>query len=258
MRRITTFKSWAPDSSIWTPWAKPVLFSSVPRVRPLEAELMAKLNQLPLERAAFTAKRTAVIIDLPGSDGVVEAMALARQGYRPVPLYNGVYGPNQKAMIIDVTELVGALFAFADELNQAGIVHEAPPVFMLDANRMDGLSKQVGKFDNRWCIFPQDMPSAAFLLENGVERVVVFTDWIKNDLAHILQRYDEKGIALFQTKDGTTLLPRKGIKASGFKGFLYRFKLISGLTRNYAGGFGGVVPEPTQSRHSGGRYYGYG
>ena len=39
----------------------------------------------------------------------------------------------------------------------------APPAFLLDSDRMKAPAPDPGRFDNRWLVFPQDFPSAAFL-----------------------------------------------------------------------------------------------
>jgi hypothetical protein len=181
-----------------------------------------------------------IIVDLPGKLGVEEGLSLAKSGYRPVPLYNGVVAPNHSA--ISAFETAAALYAGADVLNGLSIVPAAPPAFLLDYERMSGVGKWPGSFDNRWSVFPQDMPSAAFLLKRLIKDVIVHSPGIQDDLAHILLRYQEQGISIFQC-DGSEI---KGItvsKPSWFKKLYYRFKVTAGLTRNAAGGFGGVIPQ---------------
>jgi len=182
-------------------------------------------------------------------------LALARLGYRPVPLYNGV-SANFLSTIVKVDDIVNALYKGADELSKYYIPSDAPPVFMLDSNRMTGFGKQPGKYDNRWCVFPQDMPSAAFLLKEGLCKVIVRSDSIQNDLSHILCRYQNEGIDIYIC-NGEEVRKIPVVKPSKFKSLSYRFKAILGLTRNATGGFGGWIPEPTQSSSSG-RFYGYG
>jgi hypothetical protein len=202
-------------------------------------------------------RQTMLIVDLPGRSGVIESLALARLGYRPVPLYNGVDG-RASSMVVEVGEIATALFDGADVLTTYDISPEAPPVFMLDSNRMNGRGKQPGTYDNRWCVFPQDMPSAAFLLNAGIRRVIVCSDGIQNDLSHILLRYQKENIQIcLCTGAGEEIMEISVVKPSRFKSLSYRFGVVMGLTRNAAGGFGGRIPEPTQSS-SRGRYYGFG
>jgi len=246
---LETYKIWAPDDALWTQWAKPVLFMRQPGIS-------QKTWEIPeLEWIQSMDRQTMIIVDLPGPEGVVESLALARLGYRPVPLYNGVDGQCH-SMLVRVTDIVVTLFLYADELNACSLRYDAPPVFMLDSNRMNGEGKMPGIYDNRWCVFPQDMPSAAFLSKEGIRRVIVRSAGIQNDLSHILHRYQDEGLEI-NLCTGKEIVKIPIVKPSKYKSLKYRYSTILGLTRNSAGGFGSRIPEATQSS-SGTRYYGFG
>lgn len=247
---LETYRIWAPDYVIWAQWAKPVLF-----VRHQGSINNVKLDIPEIKWIQGMEKRTMIIVDLPRHSGVEESLALARMGYRPVPLYNGVAGPGSSS-IVRVHEIVAALYKGADELITCNIRADAPPVFMLDSNRMSGSGKEPGTYDNRWCVFPQDMPSAAFLIKEGINKIIVRAESIQNDLSHILCRYQKEGIEI-NLCNGQTVKKITVTEPSSFKSLSYRFKVILGLTRNATGGFGSMVPEATQ-RGSGVRYYGFG
>src|SRR5947208_11636408 len=75
------FSVWAPDGSLWSRWAKPVLF----------AHLDSALSQIPVQAAAADmswapppAEKTAFVLDLPAAEGVLNGFALATLGYHPV------------------------------------------------------------------------------------------------------------------------------------------------------------------------------
>ena len=157
----STYRIWAPDNALWTQWAKPVLFARALNPAP------EKLVLPPVKWAPYGDGRTAVFVDLPGKRGVLEGLALAQMGYRPVPLYNGVYGADKWSMAVDVTPVAEALYLGADYLSCQSIRPDAPPAFLLDAARMKGPARQPGRYDNRWCVFPQDAPSADFLKAHG-------------------------------------------------------------------------------------------
>jgi len=248
MNNLETYKVWSPDDALWTQWAKPVLFMKKP-------SNITQLNLPELDWIRQMEVHTMIIVDLPGQSGVLESLALARMGYRPVPLYNGVQAPTSR-MVIPVGDIVLALYKGAEMLSTFPIRKDAPPAFMLDANRMSGSGKKQGYYDNRWCVFPQDMPSASYLIREGIRKIIVRTDTIQNDLAHILRRYQDEGIIIYLCKDGQ-MEKLSVVKPSKYKSLAYRFKVILGLTRNGAGGFGALIPEATQST-SGTRYYGYG
>ncbi len=248
---LETYKIWAPDDALWTQWAKPVLFIHKPNY------VNTVLNTPTISWISEVDKNTMIIIDLPGVSGVLESLGLAQLGYRPVPLYNGVDGQNASSMIVQVEDIVKALYKGAEKLITYNIRSNAPPVLILDSNRMEGTGRQSGKYDNRWCVFPQDMPSASFLLNEGIHKVIVRSDSIRNDLSHILCRYQEQGIKIYQCNGKEVNSETTIVKPSKYKSLSYRFKVISGLIRNGTGGFGGRIPEPVESS-SGGRYYGFG
>jgi hypothetical protein len=235
------YKIWSPTDAVWSEWAKPVLF-----IRPPDTDWIA-INEPRIEYVTAAEYHTMLIVDLPEIQGVEEGLSLARMGYRPVPLYNGVRSPQPSAALVQVEALVKALFRGAEELGSLGLSPDAPPVFLLDANRMNGQGKKPGMFDNRWCVLPQDMPSAAFLREQGIERIILRTDEIQQDLTHVLKRYQEQGIKIYHSRRGEAPAEAIIVKPSKFKSIGYRFKAITGLMRNSAGGFGGKIPEPTSS-----------
>jgi hypothetical protein len=237
--KMETYKIWAPDEALWTEWAKPVLFASVPT-----GELFLDAPPLEIPQVSWLPEKcyyTMIIVDLPGKQGIQEGLALAQSGYRPVPLYNGVIAPNKNSSL-SIFEIASALYAGANVLRSLSIVSTAPPAFLLDYDRMSGVGKVPGSFDNRWSIFPQDMPSAAFLSKRLIKKVIVRSSGIKDDLAHVLRRYQEQKISI-SLCDGSEIKATTVDKPSRFKSLFYRLMVIMGLTRNSAGGFGGVVPE---------------
>jgi hypothetical protein len=236
--RLEAYKIWAPDGAQWTAWAKPVLFMSVPQG-------VAESIEIPAINWSVPTGGTAVVVDLPGSDAVFEGLGLAKMGFRPVPIYNGVNAPSGTIPIVDVSEIVGTLYGGASVLRTLNIPDNAPPVFLLDSQRMkDG--KVPGRYDNRWLVFPQDMPSASYVMNKGISSVVVRSGSISHDLAHILRRYQEKGIQILLC-DGNVTKEVQVSAPSRFRRLFYRFIAICGLTRNAAGGFGGRIPEETHS-----------
>jgi len=236
MNNIEAFKIWAPDNVMWSEWAKPVLFAGMkPKIEipTVEIPTICRLDYLFMD--------TAIIVDLPGENSVKESLALARLGYRPVPLYNGVCVDNYSNMTVDVHSLSSALYAGTQILAGMSIRNDAPPVFMLDSRRMWGYVKNPGMFDNRWCVFPQDMPSASFLSKHNIKKIIVCSEQINDDLSHILCRYQEAGLKIQICRDNEI----KDItvkKPSRFKSLFYRFEAAFGLSRNAVGGFGTLIP----------------
>lgn len=237
------FDVWAPETALWSAWAKPVLFaqmqsgSAAPQVLP-ELDVSAALVQ----------PRVAVVVDLPALRALEVAMAFAQRGYRPVPLFNGVDGgPSQ---LIDNRPLMTALRSWRDALLALPLSDDAPPAFVLDSGRLAGrVLPAPGRFDNRWVVFPQDFPSGHKLRSHGIEHALLVSERreIANDLAHVLLRWQELGVTVHATDDPPQAPERIQVqKPSAFRSLWQRAMVAAGLHRNAAGGFGSVVPQPSQ------------
>ena len=250
-KNMELYQMWAPPahavagSTSWTDWAKPVLFASLP------STFKGDASELLVKQPAFMPEgKSMIIVDLPSVQGVEEALGFAREGFRPVPLYNGVMSNGK--VLVDVKPLGRALYSGAEILRTMTLPNDAPPVFMLDANRMEGAQKPLS-FDNRWCVFPQDMPSARYLKSHGIEKVILRAEKLQTDLSRVLYDYKKNGIALYICTEKDRYPRELAVKKRSFwDEFAYRFKTIMGLKRNAAGGFGGNVPAASES---GGGYY---
>lgn len=240
----TAFAAWAPDQSPWSLWAKPVLFAGLGSVdRPTTAQTPRAVD---VSRFPDPRERTAIVVDLPGRTGTELGLALAGEGYRPVPLYNCCMG---KGAAVNVEPIERALLAGAEELPHLRIRDDAPPVFLLDANRMEGPAPKPGRFDNRWLVFPQDFPSATYLRSRGIGRALLVQEREgapREDLAHVLRRWQLGGIELTATTAGAERVRSLHVAApSLFRRAWYRVMATMGLRRSNVGGFGAVVPIPT-------------
>jgi hypothetical protein len=213
----------------------------------------------------------AFVVDLPGSDAIYYGLALAERGCRPIPVIDGSPGPDhpaplgldfslsgrptaKSASVVDMRGLLLALCHGGELLRHARLESGSPPAFLLDSHRMKGPdpeSRQV--FDNRWMAFPQDFPSGLFLRKQGIRKVVLVHDTFSKepseDLAHVLLRWQEDGIAVESksARFGDTPIAIKVSRPSRFRRAWYRFLAALGLRRNDAGGFGGYPPEPSSA-----------
>ena len=274
MTREDLYEMWAPARSAWAAWAKPVLFAAFdfspasmaaspllgqPGVLPL-ADPMGLTAPPPAPADATWAPdpagETAVIVDLPDLASVAMGMALARRGYRPVPVFNGNDGPGA---LIELGALRAAIAAAAPELTSIGLVDDASPAFLLDSRRSGmGRVAAPGKFDNRWLVFPQDFPSGNLLRSRGIRRAIVCQvgSTIPEDLKHVLLRWQEAGIAIATRDEQAHSGPQEVTvaKPGMFRSFLYRLSAVMGFRRNSAGGFGSTIPHPSSG--GGGGYRG--
>jgi hypothetical protein len=246
---------WAPTESIWSPWVAPAFF----------AQLTCGETRLPAAGMAPSREwfesgadpGSAIIIDLPGAESFRLAMQLAGIGYRAVSLINAspsrftLFDGNEAPpnVVLDMNAMVRAVCASVDVMRNRALPPEAPPAFVLDANRRRG-TRPVREFmfDNRWMVFPQDFPSARFLTEHGIRRVVlVQTDnsQPQEDLAHVLLRWQEAGIPITLKVIGDTNAPVeiRVAKPSRFKAMWYRVLAAIGFHRSSVGGFGAIAPE---------------
>lgn len=248
------FEVWAPPASVWSRWAKPALFTELPPepATPMPVHSADSPPAPPPYEAGPMDTSTALVLDLPGARSVEVGLAVARAGYRPVPMFNTAYHP---AAIVPVEPILRQLRQGEPEMRSLVIPADAPPAFLLDAKRLEpGTTAAPGKFDNRWVVFPQDFPSASFLLSRNIRRVVVLqADSLQGkprlDLAHVLLRWREAGIELYvQDPDGSFgPQPMQVDRPSSFRSLFYRALTLVGLRRNSAGGFGSIIPQPSSS-----------
>jgi hypothetical protein len=107
MDRDETFESWAPNDGIWTPWAKAILFAYVDVVQPSIPEaptwVREELFLTPATgyRDSARVALPAIVVDLPGVDGVAPMFPVVR-----------------------------ALLGGAAQLRDRGLPASAPPAFL--------------------------------------------------------------------------------------------------------------------------------
>lgn len=191
------FKIWAPAGKKWTDWVRPVPF-----VGKKEYSKDYNYADFTVPIVDYLDKKwedAVVIVDLPGEESVEEGIALAGLGYRPIPIFNGTIEQQGARATVDNQTVGVALEWGALELGKIEIEDGALPAFLLDNNRLQRYRIEDSLFDNSWDVYAQDMPSADFLLKNGIHKVVVVGDFFSNDLKVILYDYQKKKIDIFFT-----------------------------------------------------------
>jgi len=189
------YGAWAPEGSAWSDWVKPVTFACLPEeVEPEPAEMWRKWRDV----ARWCAGDFAVVVDLRGADGVALGVALAHEGYQPVPLYNAL--PHARGLV-DVGGVMQALVDGARQLPPLPL--SAPPAFLVDASRMLAApgSSRVAGYDNRSVVRATDFPSARKLSAARIRRAL----WIRStgerpapDLAAVLSEWQKHGLELWR------------------------------------------------------------
>ena len=191
------FKIWAPTGAKWVDWVRPVPFVAIN-----EGLKEYKLNEFTIPKINFINElneKTAIIVDLPGLDSIKEGIAVAKLGYRPIPIYNGTIEQKGAISTVNNQDIVIGLIKGAFELRKIEISNNAPPTFLLDTNRMHRLKMNPSVFDNSWDIYPQDIPSAEYFLQNGINKIIVRSESIQLDLKKILYKFQKDGIKILFT-----------------------------------------------------------
>lgn len=249
------FIAWAPTESIWSNWAKPVLFAHLHSI--LAGDTV--MGEADVAWAPPLADRVAMILDLPGDAGVQVGLALARRGYRPVPLYNAVPlpasvspidpGSGRSVAAVDVVPIIGALRSAAPLLASLPVAPDASPTFILDANRAGGgRIMEPEEFDNRSISFATDFPSANFLLAHHIRRALLVQHSVlrpQQDLAHTLRRWQDSGIAISRLRLDPLSSPEEFEVPTPpwFSVMFQRAIAAMGFRRARSGGFGNWVPD---------------
>ena len=191
------FRIWAPTGKRWTDWVRPVPFvqnnKSAKGYHVINSSVVSVVN-------TEKNKNAAIIVDLPGVESIVEGIALARQGYRPIPIYNGTFEQEGARATVDNQAIRAGLAWGAKELAQIEIRDEALPVFLVDSNRMNRYKMEDSLFDNSWDVYPQDLPSAEYFLKYGIQEILVVSDVFSKDLKKILYSFQKKRMNLFFAK----------------------------------------------------------
>ena len=189
------FKIWAPIGVNWSNWVRPVPFISMSDfllTNPIENFTIPSIKYItePLHH-------TALIIDLPEHDSITEGIALARMGFRPIPIYNGTNEQEGAMALVDNHTIENALLWGAGELANIQMTKNAPPAFLLDSNRTHRYKMKISIFDNSWDLYAQDIPSAAYFLDNGINKIIVRSTSMQKDLVRIFYGFQKKGITFF-------------------------------------------------------------
>ena len=191
------YKKWTPTGKRWVDWVRPVPFIGIDSPYQVHEFIDDRIPKIFYVNNL--SKDTAIIIDIEGVDSIKEGIALAHLGYRPIPIFNGtnpsigVSSTTNNAMIEPLL-VWGAL-----ELEKIVLEEDAPPVFLLDRNRLNRYKIDPSIFDNSWDIYPQDIPSPDYFLQNGITKIVVRGNQLSRDLKKVLYPYQKKNIKILFT-----------------------------------------------------------
>ena len=196
------YRQWAAASGKWSPWVRPVPFINIGVGRkgfegPYSLVDLFDGNEDEVKQMS---NNTAIILDVPGDKGVMAGLSLAKSGFRPVPLYNGTIEQEGARAVSDNKSVSEALLWGTGLVKDMSFQDNAMPVFLLDSNRLNRHKRKRTLFDNSWDIYAQDMPSAKFLMDNGIEKIVVISEKISRDLKDILFKYQKGKLDIYLKK----------------------------------------------------------
>lgn len=189
------FRKWAPLGVKWSNWVRPVPFIIINEN--FKSYDVLKFTDYDIDYIDENTKNTAIIVDLPGNDSIEEGIALARKGFRPIPVYNGTIEQESSKATTDNTSIISGLIYGAEELEKIHLENDAMPAFLLDSNRTNRFKTDVSIFDNSWDIYDQDIPSEEFFLKNDINKIIVRGNRFQKDLKKVLYKFQKAGIAIF-------------------------------------------------------------
>ena len=204
MRGKEIYKIYAPNGAKWTDWVRPVPFVAIDTY-----------NRKPIadwmERKAMFLKNyqqdTAIFVDLPGKESIELSIDLAYKGYRPIPIFNGTDEQPGSQATTNTYLIESCLINGSEKLKNIKLDNNANPAFLLDSYRTNRYRAKESIFDNSWDLYKQDIPSAEYLKQNGITKIIIVGDAIQRDLKKIFLKFQEKGIDIYLT-DGYTF-PQK-------------------------------------------------
>jgi hypothetical protein len=196
---------WAPAGKRWVDWVRPVPFLEIDHYT--KAYSMTSRNLPEITCVDGEAKDMAVIVDLPGGESVAKGMALAKKGFRTIPVFNGTLEQEGARATVDNQSAGMALLQATEMLMSMKLADDAPPAFLADTNRLQRHVMVESLFDNSWDVYHQDLPSAEYLWQQGIRRVVLICNTPAEDLKKILYPYRKRGMEILWTKGYET--PKK-------------------------------------------------
>ena len=187
------FRIWAPLNKKWIDWVRPVPFVSINETHQVfrpSGVVITCLDKIDM-------KSTAIIVDLPSDDSVEAGILLAQNGYRPIPIYNGVQHQKGARATTNNEGILSALVWGASILKTVKIDDNAPPAFLIDSNRLHRWRIDLSIFDNSWDVYPQDIPSEDYFLKNGIDKILIIGRKYPRDLKAIIKEWPKKQVSVY-------------------------------------------------------------
>lgn len=250
--------------SPWVPYHCPTLFASIGRSAAQRqrkiVELSPGYHEEPPDGAwQWLTPDTMVIVDLPNGTAVEVAVTLMKVGAQPVCTFDHWARSTVRRgarVAVDSRHLMDVLFTLATDVHplRKTMNAEMPPVWVCDSRRLGGrLSPSPGTFDNRYFIDDSILPGIRTLKKAGISTVVYFGLRANieplPDLVPFLREAHNQGLTLCRValQEKNTWIKPPIMRAP------FEQKLpIRGFRRTDRGGFGNLVPQPSEGSYSSG------
>ena len=193
------YKIWAPFDAKWIDWVRPVPFVQIDD-EDFKIYRNGNFNIPKINYIKELEENIAIIVDLPEHYSINDGVALAKLGYRPIPVFNGTAETKGAKATVNNHAVESGLIWGGIELQKLNLKQDAPPVFLTDSNRLDRHKLDISIFDNSWDLYHQDLPSAEYFLKNGIDKIIVRGNSFNKDLKKILYRHQEKGMKIYFTE----------------------------------------------------------
>lgn len=252
------FEVWGPvPGSPWEPFHCVPLFASMDRIDPAGLGPPPAEERVPEPPAharpgalapSWSAPGTWVVADLPGPLVVPVGVWLVIAGYQPVctfdnwPHLKGVQQPER--ILAQLLYWAPMVADYRKRLTPA-----SAPAWLCDRLRLGERAGRPGEFDNRYYLDDSLLPGPGVLQQSGIVRVVYLTEKREDeplvDVEPYFKRLGQAGLEVLHAdlSDPTLgLAPLPRVRPRKLHADRYR--------RSSAGGFGSMVPQPSEGGSS--------
>jgi hypothetical protein len=246
---------WVGSDHPWSAWVKRPLFASltVPEVTPATESDVYRSETAPWAREHpwwLEARKIAIIVDLPGPEAVELGLLLGRHGFRPILLINAA---SDSGELIDMAPVLHLLTEGARFHSSFPGGPDVLPAFVLDARREGAdADPEPGRFDNRWTLFPADLPPAERLGQAGVQAVMIVQDepTPRDDVRAIAWMYQRGGldIRVVNVRD-RTVASLASTRPSWLVYVIGQLRRRFAFRRQWDGSYGHRIPIPPDPSH---------
>lgn len=258
--------------SPWVPYHCPTLFASIDKcaIRPGSRRPSEAYQEAREETGAWQwlDRGTMVIVDVPGATTIeVGALLMKEVGVQFVSTFDHWASAPDDAgatRVIDARQIIDAMYSVAPDIHErrSELSPDAPPVWLCDSRRLGKgkTSPSPGEFDNRYYIDNSILPGIDSLRSGGIRRVVYLSEAMGSgplgdldappDVASFVADVFDAGLTVEQVALGhkgswTNPVP---VQQRPFETDLP----VRGFSRSDMGGFGKVIPEPSEGSYSSG------